>query len=458
MTKHPRDIDSVGWRSAFASSSRTDSRATVGRFWWWGLVLALLVGSVGCASPAESPADTPEVAVAAALDSERLAELESAFQSHLDAAYEAAKETDENFPGATAAFVLSDGTVRGFATGMNDVDRELAMTPDLRMPSGSIGKTYVAATALALRAEGKLDLDSPISKYFGDEEWFARLPNGSEITVRNLANHTSGLIDHAFDSEEFVRQAKARMADPDGYFEPLELVQLVLDKEPLFAPGEGYSYTDTGYILLGLVIEQAAGASFYDEVRRFFLDPLALQLTLPADRRDIPEVAQGYAHTGSEFFGTTFEIVGDDGMMTIHPLTEWTGGGFVNNPQDLVRWAKALYEGRAIQGEYLEELLTPGFKESDDLSYGLGAFIASTPFGMAYGHSGFYPGYNSRVMYFADHGAAVALQINSDTTETGDHAVALAGGSRRGPQVGTGGRSGGGGHGSGSLSCSDLNV
>jgi D-alanyl-D-alanine carboxypeptidase len=101
-------------------------------------------------------------------------------------------------------------------------------------------------------------------------------------------------------------------------------------------------------------------------------------------------------------------------------LTEWTGGGLYNNPQDLVRWARALYEGKAMEGDYLSELLgsaVPTGADRPDQSYGLGVAISENPFGRAYGHSGFFPGYLSFMRYFPDRGIAVALQINTDAEQ-----------------------------------------
>ncbi|MDX1384717.1 MAG: serine hydrolase, partial [Thermoanaerobaculia bacterium] len=117
-------------------------------------------------------------------------------------------------------------------------------------------------------------------------------------------------------------------------------------------------------------------------------------------------------------------------VMTIHPLVEWTGGGLVNNPQDLVRWAKALYEGEAIAGDYLDELVAVGFApdpEQPEAGYGLGVSIAASDHGPRWGHGGFFPGYNSILAYFPAHRVAVAIQINSDKSEAGRHAMTLAG-------------------------------
>ena len=386
-------------------------------------------------APAAAPGST---APAPTLDAASLAALVEAFQAKLDALHQAAQSSDENFPGATAAFVLPDGSVHAFATGFSEHgdggdgggDGEgVAMHQDMRMPSGSIGKTFAAATAIHLAMSGKLDLDQKISTWLGDEDWFSQVPNHAELTFRHLLTHTGGLIDHAFDSEAFAEWAKTRPRDnPDVYLEPRETMRFVLDTEALFAPGEGYNYTDTGYILAGIALEKATGRSYYEQLRELVLDPLGLEFTLPADRRDLPGLAQGYAHESSVFFGTPLEIVGSDGLLAIHPLNEWTGGGLVSNPQDLARFAKLHFEGEALPGDYLPELLAIGFREEgNEGGYGLGVSIGSSELGVHYGHGGFYPGYNSRVAYYPDYGVAVAMQINSDKSRVSEHTQTLAG-------------------------------
>ncbi len=99
--------------------------------------------------------------------------------------------------------------------------------------------------------------------------------------------------------------------------------------------------------------------------------------------------------------------------MRYNPATEWTGGGLYSNPQDLVRWAKLLYEGRAIEGDYVHELLHSGYRGADATAvYGLGAYQYQTSFGAAYGHGGWIPGYNSAMRYFPVERFALAFQIN----------------------------------------------
>ena len=360
---------------------------------------------------------------------EATAALLERFQAELDAAWTQAQDTDENFPGATAAFILPDGRVFGFATGESDVDDDIPMTPELRMGSGSIGKTYVAAVALQLAMNGELDLDAPVSTWLGDEEWFSRVPNHTDLTVRNLLNHTAGMIQPYFEDPDFASRLGEVFSDSDGYMTPEQFIaEAVLDDEPLFPAGQGYHYSDVHYTLAGLAIEEATGRGYYDLLDEFFLDPFELDLTLPADRRDLPGLAQGYAHASSELFGVPLEVVAD-GQMVIHPLQEWTGGGLVNNPQALVRWAKLLYEGKAIAGDDLPQLFDIGFptdSTNPHLGYGLGVFVDEGEHGLTYGHGGFFPGYNSLVTYYNDHGVAVAIQVNSDESQMGRHLPKLA--------------------------------
>ncbi len=113
------------------------------------------------------------------------------FQAALDGFQE-----EYGFPGATAAYVLRDGTTGVVATGLADVEDGTLMTVRSRMLAASIGKTFVGATALALAREGVLELDAPVSRWLGDRHWFTRLPNHAAMTVRHLLNHSSGLPDH----------------------------------------------------------------------------------------------------------------------------------------------------------------------------------------------------------------------------------------------------------------------
>jgi D-alanyl-D-alanine carboxypeptidase len=323
---------------------------------------------------------------------------------------------------------MMDCPIAVAAAGFADVERRIPISPDAKFLSGSIGKSFVAALVLDLTNDGYLSLDDRIEKWLGAAPWFDRLPNAHDITVRMLLNHSSGIPDHLF-TTRFLRAIlqKRYFGDPLSPFTPAQLIALVLGQEPLFPAGTGFHYTDTGYILLGLIIESATGRSYYDLLRERVLGPLRLGLTVPADRLEIPGLVSGYHRWLSPL---PSKVTDEKGILLLDPRSEWTGGGLATNPADLVSWAQQLYEGRAFKWHYLELL-----KESPNpvrgrpfvTAYGLGLFIYTTPLGEAYGHSGWFPGYSGSMLYFPASRLAVSFQTNTDRAGNSiDYLIELA--------------------------------
>ena len=317
------------------------------------------------------------------------------------------------FPGATVGFVLPDGRSGSVSVGLADVENKIALKPADRMLAGSIGKTYVSAAMLQLVQEGKVNLDSRIERWFGNDAWFPRLPNAKDITVRMLMNHSSGIPEHVLD-KKFIAEMKK---DPDRIWRPEELITYVLDAKPLFSAGKGWSYADTNYILVGMIFERVTNKTVYGEVRRRILKPLNLERTIPSDSRVLPEVITGYSMPNSPFGFSGRVIV--DGKFVINPQMEWTGGGFASTAEDLARWAKFLYEGKVLKKETLEQLLNgvearEGRGSGPGNKYGLGVQIRQTEFGVSYGHGGWFPGYLSEMEYFPADKVAIAIQFNTD--------------------------------------------
>jgi len=337
----------------------------------------------------------------------------AAIRAQLDSTFQAIYEAG-SFPGATAAVALPDGSTLALAVGFADSVRRVPMRPSDRMLQGSVGKTYYAAVAMQLVAAGLLDLDAHVSDYLGDRSWFDRIPNARDITVRNLMNHTSGVMRYEF-KEQFLIDLRA---DPDKRWEPEELVAYVLDEEASFAAGAGWEYSDTNYILLGMIIEGITGRALYTEVEERILEPLDLRNTVPSDSRTIPGLVQGYAGTGNPFLGRD-EVLLPDGRFVINPQFEWAGGGYASTTEDLARWAKADYEGRAFDPELLPAVLdgVPA-RLGPGSSYGLGVIIQETPLGTTYGHSGFFPGYLTQVAYYPEQRIAVAVQVNTSVPQS----------------------------------------
>lgn len=334
--------------------------------------------------------------------------LKKEIQLKLDEWHKAGK-----FPGATVGVVLANGESFGLAVGYSDRVAETPMKPTDRMLAGSTGKTFAVTTALQLVKEGKIGLDDKIEKYLGTEKWFARLPNAKDITVRQLMNHTSGLVRYEF-KDTFTKDLTA---NPEKAWKPAELLSYLFDTKAAFEAGTGWDYSDTNYIVLGLIIEKVTGRKFYDEANKRIVKKLKLTNTTPQDGLRIKGVVQGYAGDKNPFGGKDEMIA--NGKFIINPQFEWTGGGWATTSEDLARWAKMMYEGKAFDASLLPQMMdgVAAPMLGRETKYGLGVIIRKTAAGTSYGHSGFFPGYMTDMMYFPDKKIAVAVQVNTSVPQ-----------------------------------------
>lgn len=314
-----------------------------------------------------------------------------------------------NFPGLSVAIVYKDNTSVAVTSGYNDKEKNILLKPSDKLLQGSVGKTYVSAIAMQLIYEGKINLDDKISKYLGKHEWYKRIPNAEAITVRMIMNHTSGVMRYEF-KEQFTKDLTA---NPAKAWMPADLLQYILDEKASFAAGEGWEYSDTNYILLGMIIEQITGKKYYDVLKSRILQPFKLTNTLPSDGRKLKGLAQGYAGNENEFGGKD-KVIDENGEFIINPQFEWTGGGIYSTTGDLARWGKMLYESKVFDSLMLKLMLDNAVpaKLGRDVKYGLGVIVRQTPLGIAYGHSGFFPGYLTEMLYFPAYKMCVAVQVN----------------------------------------------
>lgn len=348
-------------------------------------------------------------ALCGAVDSPKsdLAHLRAQFQAKLDAL-----QTEHGFPGATAAFILDDGRYAAVATGDANIERSIRMQPDSVMPAGSIGKSFVAAVVLDLLREGKLQLDGKVKEWFRENDWYNRLPNAHDITVRMLLNHSSGLSDYLVADRMFMALLETVSKKIDFPFSHEEMLQELVDRQPLFPAGKGFGYTDSNYIMLGLIIERATGGDYYDVLRERILAPLQLKTVTPCNRRAIPHLASGYMPEGNRFRLPT--KIAERGKLLYDPSFEWTGGGLAMTATDLVRWAKIFYGGGTIKSAYLEEMIESANGDMEKLGYqyGLGVQLMKMSPGRVYGHGGWIFAYTSGTYYFLENGFPVAIQLN----------------------------------------------
>ena len=318
------------------------------------------------------------------------------------------------FPGATLGVVLANGESFGLSVGYSDRDAKTPMKPTDRMLAGSTGKTFAAATALQLVKEGKIGLDDKIEKYLGKEPWFSRVANAKDITVRMLMNHTSGLVRYEFKKEftDFLT------ANPYKVWTPEDRLAYLFDAPAPFEAGKGWDYSDTNYIVLGMIIERVTGKKFYDEARNRFIRTFKLKGTIAQEGPVMPGVVQGYAGPSNPFGGKDAMI--ENGRFVVNPQLEWTGGGWASTSEDLARWAKLYFEGKAFDNALMPQVLdgVAAPMLGRETKYGLCVIIRKTAAGTTYGHSGFFPGYLTDMMYFPEQKIAIAVQVNTSVGQS----------------------------------------
>ncbi len=313
-------------------------------------------------------------------------------------------------PGASLAVRYRDGRMIRLAVGWADSEARRPMTPEHRLFTGSIGKTLVAALVLREVEAGRLDLDSPLLRHLDREPWVARLPHASRITLRHLLNHTAALPEYV--ELPGIWEEVAR--HPDRHWTPAERLAGLVDAPSQGEPGTAFAYADTHYILLGMVLEQAAGRTL-EAQEQALLDALGLEETHLANRRRLLKLASGYSDL-PPLFRMPPKVV-RNGRYAFNPQLEWAGGGFASTAADLARWGAALYGGRVLQAASLQAMVSHPVRTdfADGARYGLGVIVWETDRGPVWGHSGFVPGFNAVLQHLPEEGITLALLCNRDT-------------------------------------------
>jgi D-alanyl-D-alanine carboxypeptidase len=322
----------------------------------------------------------------------------------LDAALEQSF-SESGAPGVVAAVQTPQYTwVR--ALGVADRTSEEPMTPDVHHRIGSVTKTFTINVLLQATAEGLLSLDDTIDQYYEG------VPNGDEITLRQMANMTSGIASYT-ENEQWDNE---QLSDPHRVWEPEELAQVGIGDSPLFDPGTQWHYSNTNTVLLGLVLQQVTGESIGQLYRERIIEPLGLTGTsFPGADPSLPNPhAQGYTLQGQSSGSEPIDAT------EWSPSEAWTAGAMISTIGDMLTYGRALGTGEGLlppeqQTERLDSFVSdlppldqPPLK--GNLAYGLGL---GNDRGWV-GHNGEIPGYNTYLFYHPDLDAVVAVEVNSD--------------------------------------------
>ena len=287
-----------------------------------------------------------------------------------------------NIPGVITEVKSPEATLNiGVTDGYADLasKREPLLTDSFKI--GSITKTFTSAGILLLLENSKLSLDDTLSTHYKPA---FTIPNAEKITIRHLLQHTSGIADYF--SKGFIEFLRF----PEKHYTPEELILSGIDISPLFEPGEGFSYSNTGYLILGRIIENLSGMSYKDYIHNEFISKYELTSTfVPDNDTKMPESAmRGYVNLLNEQ-----ELI--DFTDNSHSIA-WAAGNIVSNSEDLHKWMSLLYGGQIFQEQIMIELFKTVKLPYSNLQYGLGVLVLDN--GMV-GHNGLVPGYTTSALY-----------------------------------------------------------
>ena len=290
---------------------------------------------------------------------------------------------DPSIPGVLlSAYSPSIGLDWQGAGGVSDVETAAPMTPEQTFRNASNTKTYVAAGVLRLWEEGRLDLDAPVRGFLTDEQMRMLAGDGYDldaITIRHLLSHTSGLIDHGSAAEYL---AAVTAAPTRRWTRDEQIAGAVEWGDPLGPTGQAYSYSDTGYILLGQVVERVTGEALGPAVRDLLaFDRLGLDATWWEIMEPVPHSAGARAH---QYIG------GIDSNPWDASLDSYGGGGLVTSSRDLAMFWRALFDGRVFEQEATVDTMLTTPLPGDETPYRMGIFVRDLNGRLAYEHSGFW--------------------------------------------------------------------
>lgn len=310
----------------------------------------------------------------------------------LEAAY-----PDADAPGAAVLVARGDEVLFRGARGMASVELGVPLSADHVFRLGSITKQIAAAGVLKLAEDGKLSLDDPLSKFLPD------YPGGEAVSVRMLLDHTSGI--RSYTSIPGVMEGPIQRD-----LDTAELIDTFKDEPQDFAPGDQWRYNNSGYVLVGAVIEQASGQPWYAYLEQALFQPLGMADTGYGNQAQalIPGHVSGYT-------------MGEDGPVRARYLSmtqPHAAGALVSTVDDMLRWNRALHEKGALQPSSHAAMVALDGKAGES-DYGLGIAVGELRGQALYEHGGGIFGFSTHLMYLPDSGVTVAVLQNTDAGTAG---------------------------------------
>ena len=319
-----------------------------------------------------------------------------------------------HIPGISLAVVRNNRIVKAKGYGLANIEANYAAEPKTVYELGSIGKQFTATAVMMLVEEGKVGLDDKITKYFAGAPAY-----WDQITVRHLLNHTSGIQNHV------AVPGYLKIFKTDITFETRpageEILREFFKLPKEFEPGETWAYDNTGYYLLGFIIEKASGKNYYQFLEHRIFKPLGMKPTRSTDPRPVVlNRASGYAWASNKF----------ENRPPLLPTIAFSAGTIVSTVLDMARWDAALYTEKLLKKSSLAEMWTAAGTRDGQMAsfdYGFGWFIENYRGSRLLQHSGGTPGYSSVVYRFPDDKMTVIILSNHSDRFLDQLAIGVAG-------------------------------
>lgn len=300
---------------------------------------------------------------------------------------------DAGAPGVVVLVARGDQVLFRGARGAASIELGVPLSPDQVFRLGSITKQFAAAGVLKLAEDGRLSLDDPLAKFVPG------YPGGDKVTVRMLLNHTSG-----------IRSYTDMPGVMDGPIQKTvstaQLIDTFKNEKPDFAAGEGWKYNNSGYVLVGAVIEAASGMPWHAWLKKSFFDPLGMKHTGYGDGAVavIPGHVIGYTLVEEKWAVAKY----------LSMTQPHAAGALVSSVDDLLRWNRALHEGRVLKADSYRQMITPVGKAVDQ-HYGFGISHESFRGTDMLQHGGGIFGFSTFLLYLPAEDLTVAVLYNADS-------------------------------------------
>tara|TARA_B110000902_G_scaffold239064_1_gene287453 strand:+ start:1903 stop:3063 length:1161 start_codon:yes stop_codon:yes gene_type:complete len=319
----------------------------------------------------------------------------------------AIKKLKQVIPGVQASVRSIDGNIWTGSQGLVDINNGITTEKCSRYLVGSVSKIFTSTLILLLQEEGLLSIDDPIENWI-ESELIDKIENAKQVTIKNLLMHTSGIKEYIGVKFQIDRLNNSKLL-----LTPTQKLKYIFNKDADFAPNTGYGYSNTNYVLLGLIIEKVSKISLDKAVKLKIADVVGLENTKMGTSQDpIPSgTSRPYLNQSNGHFIDVMNFALSDAA---------TGdGGIISNTQDLLLFIESIVENSLISSTSYDQMLDNKVEIKTDKWYGLGIELENKDNGFRIAHSGGTEGYLSFLMNYPNSNVTVAICINS-SSENGE--------------------------------------